>query len=206
MRHLQNSSLLLILALWIHQAEAGCTKDENDVYHCTGISWTARLWIIIGAAVLFIICNIILVHFVRRHYRKKRARLPAAPGARPYERGEFWERRRDDLPGYVPPAPLLPVALATAAPQLQMSQTSSRPWTTTLPPLGRRSTRTSELPPSYEKSYAQPIVEAVPGVGRRSSQSTLAEPSSPPAVHHPSMSIARSGPPLPSYSPSGIRT
>lgn len=61
--------------------------------------------------------NILAVRLIRRHHRKKKQRLPAAPNAVPYQPGEYWEQRRTYLSeSYVPPAHLLPSGAVPGAP------------------------------------------------------------------------------------------
>lgn len=88
------------------------------------------IWLLLTTAIVFILCNILVVHLVRRHYRKKKARLPSAPGARPYAPGEYWEGRLEYLPGYKPPEALRPVVAAVPVPATRssMSQIPSRVW------------------------------------------------------------------------------
>lgn len=94
--------------------------------------WTARSWIIVGVgkantfllfcrheliryavAAVVIVLTAIAGCFLRRRLRKRRERLPGHPNAPLYQPGEYWAQRERHLPGYVPPAQLLPVTSRT---------------------------------------------------------------------------------------------
>lgn len=94
------------------------------------------------AAVVFVICNIIAVHYIRKYYKRRKQRLPGAKGARRYEVGEYWQQRQEYLPNYTPPKPLLPVASSTSSMQPLMAQTASRPSQSSIrTPMSRASSR-----------------------------------------------------------------
>jgi len=104
--------LLATLFTLTTTAMAACGDNPGD--DCGGLSESDKIWIGVGIGAGALLLLAISAILLRRHLKKRRSRLPGAPGARTYETGEYWQQRSRHLPGYVPHSTMAPTVSRSA--------------------------------------------------------------------------------------------